>query len=367
MPNIANGMKDWQYTFEPVSRAEWLHQIEIDLKQKPIETLYAEWWPGEPLVPVIHPEDITFPPVILPTQLFTNPPSILEWIKVRGEDSSMLNASILEALRYGAQVILIDPVGPGTMQWDAWLQDVQLDLIEVQLAYSANLGTSLAELLNHTPAEMIIRIGMKQDSEPSIIDIISILRSNQINNNSFRLVYTFPSSGVWDNSTLEVLDQIKTDLDHWMEAGLDAKDFFKICILSTEADPMYFKQIVQARTLQLLWLNFKKHYLNVQLALEGGNIECHIHPHSSEEPSRFLIRASMSGLAASMCGIQVLAVHHMTDGDVPAYFARINRNIHHLLHLESNMYKGTDPLAGTYAFDLYTHSWTQRVWKQLAI
>lgn len=360
-------MKDWQYTFEPVSRAEWLHQIEIDLKQKPIETLYAEWWPGEPLVPVMHPEDITFPPAILPPQLFKNPPSILEWINVRDENSSIVNASVLEALRYGAQVIVLYPKGPGMLPWDEWLQEVQLDIIEVQLAYNPNLGTPLAELLNHTPADIAIRIEMKQDSDHSIVDLISILRSNQINNNTFRFVYTFPSSGVWDYSIVEVINQIKTDLDHWMKAGLEAKDFFKNCILSTEADPMYFKQIVQARTLQLLWLNFKKHYVNAQFAQEGGNIECHIHPQSGEEPSRFLIRASMSGLAASMCGIQVLAVHHRTDGDVPAYFARINRNLHHLLHLESNMYKGTDPLAGAYAFDFYTHAWTERIWKQLAL
>lgn len=358
-------MKDWQYTFEPVSRAEWLHQIEIDLKQKPIETLYAEWWPGEPLIPVMHSEDITFPPVTLPPQLFTNPASILEWINIREEDSSMVNASILEALKYGAQVIVIDSIGQKTVQWDAWLKDVQLDIIDVQLAYHPNLGTSLNELCDHTPAGITIRIEMKQDSDHSIVDIISQIRSTQINNNKLKLVYTFPSSGVWDISTVEVLNQIKTDLDHWMKAGLEAKDFFKICILRTEADSMYFKQIVQARTLQLLWLNFKKHFIDVQLALEVGNIECHIHPQSGEEPSRFLIRASMSGLAASMCGIQILAVHHRTDDDVPAYYARINRNIHHLLHLESNMYKGTDPLAGAYAFDFYIHAWTQRVWHRL--
>ena len=50
----------------------------------------------------------------------------------------------------------------------------------------------------------------------------------------------------------------------------------------------------------------------------------------------------------------------------PEFYERIHRNIHYLLQLESDMYKGVDPLAGAYAIDLYTRSWAQNIWDTIS-
>src|SRR5690606_16626620 len=44
-------------SFSPVSKADWLRQVEQDLKGKPPSSVAAEWWPGEPIDPFLDASD----------------------------------------------------------------------------------------------------------------------------------------------------------------------------------------------------------------------------------------------------------------------------------------------------------------------
>ena len=72
-------MKEWRYTFDAVSKPEWLAQIKKDLKEASIDSLRTEWWEGEFIEPFPHNEDVA-EKVILPEEYFTDPPVLMEWI-----------------------------------------------------------------------------------------------------------------------------------------------------------------------------------------------------------------------------------------------------------------------------------------------
>jgi hypothetical protein len=62
----------------------------------------------------------------------------------------------------------------------------------------------------------------------------------------------------------------------------------------------------------------------------------------------------MSSLAAFLTGITSLCIHHHEAEAIPGFFRRIDRNLHHLLHLESGLPAGRDPLSGAYTIDFYS-------------
>ena len=106
LPNIVHSMKEWAYTFDAVSKEQWIRQIESDLKQKTIASLQSEWWPGEPLMPLLHRDDVTEETVSLPISLFTQPPLIAEWISTSGQQATAINQQILDALRQDTHLLI---------------------------------------------------------------------------------------------------------------------------------------------------------------------------------------------------------------------------------------------------------------------
>jgi methylmalonyl-CoA mutase N-terminal domain/subunit len=175
----------------------------------------------------------------------------------------------------------------------------------------------------------------------------------------------FESTGVWDVHAAEVLNKLMEDLTEWTKLGYQPEAFFEKCILSLVADKSYFKQIIQARVLHLLRNNLKANFTEASTSITGNYLECHIYESDQESHDHFLIRAAMSGLAASLTGFHTLCIHHSNWKETPDHYKRTSRNIHHLLQLESSMYKGEDPLSGAYSIDYFTKAWTQKIWDAL--
>lgn len=361
-------MNDWQYTFDPVSKAEWILQIEKDLKQKPLSTLSTEWWPGEDLSPLIHAEDIQGDPICLPDFMFTRAPLILEWMDTQGIPSKLLNARILDALRYGAEHLVLAVEDPSQVNTGEWLDSVYRDMIRIEIGVHFNPLESLESLFQRLPGDLSVRLNREVIPDNDYIGLLKKDFASAAILNRCRFVYTLPSSGAWVESAVGVFRQIKEDLSYWLESGYEANTFFSQCMLCLEADAFFFKHILQTRVIQLIYFNLLQHFGVTPDPNFGKQLEIHIHPKQLEPPSKFLIRASMSALATALCGSLSLCIHHdqaLTDRQ--EFFRRINRNIHHLLHLESEMNKGRDPLAGAYTLDSYTRKWTTGIWDRLQL
>src|SRR5690349_15304707 len=116
-------MAEWQNTFDPVSKADWLRQIESDLAPRTISSVQSEWWPGEVIHPFLTAEDLENA-IHLPDNLFSQPPQIMEWIDTSVSNPALINNRILEALQYGAQSIVLHSDLFQKTEVNSWLDKV---------------------------------------------------------------------------------------------------------------------------------------------------------------------------------------------------------------------------------------------------
>jgi hypothetical protein len=365
IPNIVRSMKEWIYTFGSVSKEQWIRQIESDLKHKTVASLQSEWWPGEPMIPLLHHEDASDEPITLPASLFTLPPIIAEWISTSGRQAASINQQILDALRQDTQSIIVHSTDDSAWFDEEWFNGVFRDLISVSFQID-DFKESTFRLFEENGTKDLLRIN-RELSSPSLRQLLSPADRDHTLLNSVRFIYRIESSGAWDMNTALVLNRMVGDLAEWTKLGFQPAAFLEQCILSLEADKAYFKHIIQARVLHLLWHNINAHFIPTAVDIPDHYLESHIYESTPESPEHFLIRASMSGLAASLAGSHTLCIHHSSKDSVPDLYKRANRNIHHLLQLESSMYRGMDPMSGSYSIDYYTRSWTQKIWNALRL
>lgn len=358
-------MKDWAYTFDAVSKEQWIRQIESDLRQKTVASLQSEWWPGEPLIPLLHRDDVGAESVSLPASLFTQPPIIVEWISTSGQQASSINQKIHDALRQDTQSLIFFAADSANWFNEEWFNGVFKDMITVSYQIE-NFEESTFQLFEKIGTNDLIRI-RREVSSPSIERLLTQTDQDLSMLGSVRFIYQIGSSGVWDLNTSVVLNRLIEDLADWTKLGFQPAAFLDQCILSLEADKTYFKHIIQTRVLHLLWHNLKVHFIRETDEIPDQYLECHIYKSAQESPDHFLIRAAMSALAASLAGSHTMCIHHSSRENATDLYRRANRNIHHLLQLESSMYKGVDPLSGAYSLDYYSKSWTQKIWDALRL
>jgi hypothetical protein len=343
-------MKEWSYNFEPVSKGTWVKQIERELKGKSLQSLHTEWWPGAPLDPIHHADD-RHALVQLPSHLFATPPAIIELVDATAQSATQLNETLLRALRYGADTIALNINHAVADQIDRWLDGIYADMINWYVTKS-DPGISLRILDQRAPGKVFNRIQMHRGFEETMLppdESIPML-----------WCYWVPSSGNWVGEMAKLFHRVMTDEKRYV-ASTGKNDFFQHCVWQAEGDADYLKSIIQMRTLHIVWQNFT--------ALKDASIEtrkyleCHVIPKEGEAADNYLVRASTAAMAGCLAGVSGLCIHPKPGA--PAYYERINHNIHHLLHMESGLPKQTDPLAGAYAIDHYTALWAAAIWDQL--
>jgi len=365
MPNIAYRMNEWKYTFDPVSKADWIRQITTDLKQKPFESLTSEWWEGEPRWPILHNEDMDDEVVRLPDFLFSQPPHITEQISTISSSPESVNQTILEALQFGTQSIILQVASSEKKFNPTWINDVRLDWITFQVEHNGHSATTVSSFINAFPEHTYFRV-IRESSSPLLSSFMSGENtSSAVEISALRFIYRFPSQGIWTKKTINTLNTLLDDLEQWQALGFETSSFFNQCTLVLEADLDYFKQVIQTRTLHVLWQNIIHHFSNEAASSNVRYLETHIEQNKNEKPDLFLIRASMSALAASLAGTGSLCIHQSLDDSVPMFYRRINRNIQHLLDLECGMYKGVDPMSGAYSLDFHVKGWATKIWEGL--
>ena len=117
--------------------------------------------------------------------------------------------------------------------------------------------------------------------------------------------------------------------------------------------------------MNVIWQNLVLHYT-------GGHVqnqeylECKI-SEVDKAPDEFLIEASSMALGAIIAGAGGICLRQADETEHPVFYQRIFKNISNLLHMESGLPKGKDPLAGAYAIDYYTRLWSERIWNNLRL
>ncbi len=357
--NIVAEMNHWQYSFNKVSKAEWLRQMKMDLKEKPLESIQSEWWPGETLFPACHAEDREIEPIILPDHLFASPPRLIEWLDVSNQKAAEVNLKILEALQYGAESLVLNTNSDTQLSFDLWLKNVVQDIVEVSVQVQ---DVDSLPILKSTPDHIRIRIHRNENESSSLSEILS--SSTALLKDNIRFIYNLTGTGDWINTATLNFQKLLDDWTFLKNSGANELSIVKSQKIQFEPDTDYLKQIIQTRVIHVIWQNL----FNVNADSRHSKpryLECYIRNNSKSSPEQFLINSATSSLAASLSGVHGLCIQNPGITVRPAYFNRNNRNIHHLLNMESEIYSGADPIGGAYAIDFYTRRWSEAIWKKL--
>lgn len=324
-------MDPWQYTFPPVTAQAWRDKILAELKGKSIESLHREWWNGEPLLPFHHKENSPAEIIRLPDFLFDRPPVLIEWIETDHKTDKAIYAEVMEALKYGAEEIIFNsrefhPNAPGI-----WLKDVDTSIVSVRLQ-------QFLENSDQYSWRLYFEEG-KDLSEMQTVPVYSLNAAGNFVKNASSL-FLFLLNSASDRETKHIY-------------------------IMYHPCPDYLLTVIQLRVLQILRLNLLKRW-NMNPDHEALSIECHIINENGLSPDRYLLKVSVNSLAAAVTGIRALCIHPLQGDNISNFYRRITRNAHHLLHYESEIYRGTDPLAGAYAIDYYTKRWTEAIWSEIS-
>lgn len=354
-------MQNWEYTFDPVSKEAWIQQIEQDLKGQSIDSLHKEWWPGEPLVPIHHFEDSALSPISLPKELFRDPPKIIERVNASSLNESTFNDRIIEALQFGAQVFEISSTSIDEIDIDIVLKNVVPGIIEWQISNLSLLQEFTKRESNHA----FYHIGIAEDDAPLEFYQLQNLGTS-ITPAELRFEYYVVLENDFVDYGTRLFQLIVDEGRNWKERlEKDPDHFFNAVQLRLHADKDFFKCVVEIRAMHLLWQNLVLHFTGKPV-LRYDYLKLIIQQ-KDEKPDDFLIRASMSALAGCLSGAGGISINKNDDPANPDFYRRINRNIFHLLHLESGLPKGEDPLAGAYTIDYYTRLWSERIWNNLKL
>jgi hypothetical protein len=359
-------MEDWNYSFEPVPKSAWIRQIESDLKGKPIESLFSTLWDGEYLNAIAHSEDIGGERLCLPSYLFQQPPILAERFSLLQSETSSLNKQLLQSLSYGTQALHIETSLEYFEHLNASLSGVLTDIVEVNIECPLNALESWLHQPNFHQLNIGLRLPM---GSPRVtndqFENITRLAAEFPDHTSF--VYGISATGNWIQQTTSLFQQIIHDLKALGRNGISAEYFLSKCVLQLEADALFFKQLIQTRSLHFLFQNLVLHITGKEVPSGVKYLDTSVCQSDEEHNDHFLIRASMSGLAASLSGIHRLNFQPLSTSKDPELYRRVSRNIHHLLSLESGMYKGEDPLAGAYSLDNHVRHWVEKIWSQLNV
>ena len=354
------------FSFPETHYADWLQQIEKDLKGRPWTDL--QWHLGDDIVvnPFYHPDQY-FPQRLPLLAGQAKAPWAIGESLVVGE-LQLGNQEILAALEGGAEALELQLSSPmGIEDWAVLLENVQLEYIVLNLVLSdvyqepsafleglqryfikqgfeleklrgsidfGQTGVSIAALQKNLPGfklGLVNGLALHQGHAASVQELAGLLQAGE--------AYLAAASS--------------TELDTVAQSIL-----FRVAVGKS-----YFVEIAKLRALHILWFNVLKAYAVQKLGL---SIAAYFAPDSQDENANTnMIRAATQAMSAIIGGAQELFVlpSNVGAGESPTPFTRrIARNVQHLLRQESYLDKVQDPAAGSFYVEKLTEELAEKAW-----
>jgi methylmalonyl-CoA mutase len=360
--------------FPHIDKAQWLSQIEKDLKGKPFDEL--RWHLGEDLSfePFYHSEDVSSRKNPFPSQKNW---SICESIEVENEDYKTANKTALEALMGGADAIdFIIGNNISAAEMEILLENIELSYISMHFFYTGKKNRLAQKKLEHffniakkrgenTPVLKgslhIAPLGHAPNWENTAALVkwtkehLPSFRAITVNGRSF---HTTPEFVV--DELAKTLHLANDFLSNLSEKGLTLAEVHQTLQFEISIDKSYFINIAKIRALKLLYLNIMKAY-----GLENEHLPPVLAYFDSlsfdENQNTNMIRATTMALSAVMGGADSLNVLP-ADPQNSSFSRKIARNVQHLLKMESYMDKVSDPAAGSYYIEQLTEILATKTW-----
>ena len=341
-------MKAFKEQFQVPSRQQWLEKAEKELKGKPLEEL--SWHIDE---------NFSVPPIFFEGEVdlsFTTNSLRSNWVigdKYTISSASQTNKDLLQALNMGLEGAHLKlKMALSKTEWASLFDQIILSYITLIIdasTLSADSLNGLAEYLAEVDWNKDQLFIFTKDSAncPSIIQ--NCLRSKS----AFKIET--------DNSVQQLNTQIKraeSNLQTQLQSGQSRTPHFFQITLSRH----FYLNIVYSQALLIVWQNI----------LDANGIDPHtpvyiqgiIADDSSLDENTQKINATVQAVSAIVAGIDYLQIETAEESNNEPFNRRINRNIQHLLKLESFMDYVENPSAGAYYFDALTKEFAEKVWEK---
>ena len=364
------------------SKADWLVQIQKELKGKPLESL--DWQVEEHirLAPLYAREDLSRQPPLAGGRTDNNW-EVGELIEVR--DLAAANQQVHKAIAAGISAplfqlhheptaaelgILASGIVPDNISVHFALQHPGKDPAEFYrdlIYYVRQQGYRLSAIRGSVDFDPLL-----DWSEPPLKPLARILGFARRQTPLFKVLQvnarTF-DAGLEHTSRELALTIAKgvTYLDLMEKEGVppaitNAHMQFALTIGNT-----YFANIAKIRALRLLWANVLEAYELASPQLPP--IVVHLEDESqTDDMHTNMIRAAAQAMSAVIGGasrLYVLSADQYAQPDTSGDFVlRIARNVQHLLRYESGFDKVVDPAAGSYFLDTFTEALAAEAWQK---
>lgn len=339
-------MKAFKEQFQAPSRQQWMEKAEKELKGKPLEAL--SWHIDK---------DFNVPPIFFEEEIgpsFATHSSRSNWTigdKYTIFHASQTNNDLLEALNMGLEGVHLELITPlSKTEWASLFDQIILSYITLIIdasTLSAERLDGLAEYLaaaDWTEKQLFI---FTKDSTncPSTLEGCLCTKS------------TFHISTADSVQQLHhQLQRAESNLQTQIQNGQTHTPHFFQITLSRH----FYLNIVYAQALLIIWQNI----------LDANGIDPHapvfiqgiIAEDAALDENTQKINATVQAVSAIVAGIDYLQIETSQKSNNEAFDRRINRNIQHLLKLESFMDYVENPSAGAYYFDALTKEFAEKVW-----
>lgn len=358
-------------SFPPASYADWLAQVQKDLKDSTVyESLCwqsPEGFTVDPYYTAEHIESDKFASGALQTQQNAQK-SVPGWLNaptytaLPGEEKS-LNAALRDALTNGAEalvLILHDAVSLARL-----LDGIKLSNTPVFFRLGAGVEASQLLQTVRQLAPYQLRGGMLPLSGTLPPATLTNLLEQSSESPNFRPIgisgHEFHTAGATATQELAfTLAQLAQTYDQLTGTGLTANQLVSKTMLSVSVGTSYFMEMAKLRALRVL----------IARLLPTVSQPILVHSQTSTfyeataTPYTNLLRATTEAMAAVIGGADVLTVrpYDAVLNTATDFSERIARNVSTLLKAESYLDKVADPAAGSYYIENLTYQLTEAAW-----
>ena len=341
-------MKAFKDQFQAPSRQQWMEKAEKELKGKPFEELS---WQMD--------TDLSVPPIFFESEIdasFTTNSQRSNWTigdSYTVSEPAQTNKDILAALNMGLEGVQLKLNKTLNKQdWASLFNQITLSYITLILDASTLNAAELNGLADYLQEadwkeEQVFIFTKDRANCPIILE--ACLRTKSAFSISI------------DKSVEQLTTQVKAaeaQLQTKSQNGLAASQHFFQIHLSKN----FYLNVIYAQALHIIWQNildangldpFSSIYIQGIVADDG-----------SLDENTQKINATVQAVSAIVAGIDYLQIETSEKSTNEAFNRRINRNIQHLLKLESFMDFVENPSAGSYYFDALTKEFAEKVWKK---
>lgn len=307
--------------------------------------------------------------------------------RVDHPDAAAANALVLADLEGGADALTVVSAGaptgrgfgiaPGDL--DRALDGVMLDLIHLRMEggiEAARAVLALAQRQGHAPASLDIDLGLdpvglfarRGGTAPDDAQFARLVEDTEGDGFAGRIVIAdgrpYHEAGAGEAQELAaILATATTYLRQFESVGLALEQARDAISFLAVADADEFLTIAKLRALRLLWRRVES-----ACAMEPAPIRLHAETAwrmtTRVDPWVNILRGTMAAFAAGIGGADSVTVLPFTAalGLPDAFARRIARNTQLILLEEANLWRVTDPVAGSGGFEALTAELAERAW-----